>query len=153
MPSGGNERQRRLALKKVSKEYIDKLIKKNPSLSKRHEEAKYELEQLQQLERLQQLEQLERLQITCDDYREYKYQDGDIVYLDPPYENTNGYGDNVFNHDEFYNWCASRDYQVWFSSYKISDKRFKMVWARRLRGLMNGAQSVIYNYECLYTNK
>ena len=112
-----------------------------------------QLERLQQLEQLERLERLERLEINCGDYHNYKYQSGDIVYLDPPYENTYGYNQDDFDHKDFYDWCASRKYQVWFSSYKISDNRFRLVWAKRLRGLAAGSRSDVYNFECLYTNK
>lgn len=131
----GNERSRRMALRKYTQERIDKI--------KRTGNDKW---------RLEQLERLERLEINCGDYHNYKYQSGDIVYLDPPYENTTGYNKNDFDHKDFYDWCASREYQVWFSSYKISDNRFRLVWAKRLRGLAAGAKDV-YNFECLYTNK
>lgn len=121
-----------------------------------------QLQQLQQLERLERLEQLEQLQrlerlqkpieFTNKSYAEYEYQQGDIVYLDPPYENTTKYSGG-FNHQEFYDWVFTRPYQVWFSSYKISDKRFKMVWAKMKRSLANGTKTTSYNFECIYTNK
>lgn len=112
------------------------------------------LERLQTLEQLQQLEQLERLAIVQGDYRDYEYKDGDVVYCDPPYEDTAKYNNKSdFNHKEFYDWVATRPYQVYFSSYNnISDKRFKMVWAIGKRSLMAGATKD-YKYECLYTNK
>jgi hypothetical protein len=113
------------------------------------------LQQLEQLERLQQLERLERLEQTivtnCGSYDDYEFQEGDVVYCDPPYEATAEYKGG-FDTQAFYDWVYSRPYQVWFSSYKISDKRFKMVWAKRLRtSLGQGNQAV--NFECLYTNK
>ena len=113
-----------------------------------------ELQQLERLERLQQLERLERLerlQISNISYTDYKYQEGDIVYLDPPYEGTKDYG-NVFDSKQFYDWCISRPYQVWFSSYKISDKRFKLVYAKQHRGILSTTNKTI-NFECLYTKK
>lgn len=114
-------------------------------------------EQLERLERLQQLEQLTRLEkrtIDCVNmsYLDYEYKDGDIVYLDPPYEGTAEYSGG-FNHKKFYDWAISRDYQIWFSSYKnISDNRFKMVYAIRLKSSL-GAGNKAVNYECLYTNR
>lgn len=111
------------------------------------------LQRLQQLERLERLQQLERLQLKCGSYLEYEYKDGDTVYCDPPYELTAGYSDDAFNHKEFYDWVASRDYKVYFSSYNnIADKRFKMIWARNKRSLMAGGVSTVKNYECLYIN-
>lgn len=136
---GDNPKARRLNLKRFKK-YNGRDIQLE------------QLERLQQLQHLCQLERLQQLQITCCDYREYEHQDGDVVYLDPPYENTAGYQKGGFDHTAFYNWCSSRPYQVWFSSYKISDNRFRLVWAKRLRGTMAGAVDN-YNFECLYTNK
>lgn len=114
-------------------------------------------EQLERLERLQQLEQLTRLErrtIDCSNisYLDYEYQDGDVVYLDPPYEGTAEYSGG-FDHKKFYEWAYTRDYPIWFSSYKnISDNRFKMVYAIKLKSTL-GAGNKAVNYECLYTNK
>lgn len=113
-----------------------------------------ELTRLQQLERLQQLQQLERierLQIVNGSYLDYEYQEGDIVYCDPPYEGTAEYTGG-FDSKKFYDWVMSRPYQVWFSSYQISDKRPKMVWAKGKSNLMAGAKGQKQNYECIYTN-
>ena len=99
------------------------------------------------------IQQLEQLEIKCGSYTDYEYRDGDIVYCDPPYEGTAKYSGG-FDHKEFYEWVASRPYQVWFSSYQnISDKRFKMVWAKGKVNLMAGAANQKKNYECIYTNK
>lgn len=120
-------------------------------------QQKEKWEQLERLERLQQLEQLTRLEkraITCtnDSYLDYEYQDGDIVYLDPPYEGTAEYSGG-FDHKKFYDWAANRAYQIWFSSYKnISDTRFKMVYAIKLKSTLGAGNSAV-NYECLYTNR
>lgn len=119
---------------------------------------RFDQEQLQQLERLQRLQQLEqlnrleRLELANMSYLDYQYKEGDIVYCDPPYEGTADYGDS-FNFKEFYNWAYSRPYQVWFSSYRISDKRFKLVYAKRIRGTLAGSDKAVENYEMIYTNK
>lgn len=114
------------------------------------------LNHLQQLERLERLQQLERLNKTIEisniSYDKYEYQEGDIVYLDPPYENTEDYGEK-FDSQKFYDWCYSRPYQVWFSSYKISDKRFKLVFAKELLSTLSATNNNCMNFECLYTNK
>lgn len=82
------------------------------------------------LQNLQRLQNLESLQIKQGSYQDYIYEEGDVVYCDPPYENTVQY-DSPFNHTEFYDWVASRPYQVFFSSYAISDKRFYKVWQQK----------------------
>lgn len=117
---------------------------------------RFDLQQLEQLERLQQLEQLEQFYslnsflFSCGSYAEYQYQDGDIVYCDPPYENTADYG-NTFDHEAFYEWVHTRPYQVWFSSYQ-GVKGFRLVWAKQLRSSLGAGNSSV-NYECLYTNR
>lgn len=117
---------------------------------------KIQLKQIEPLQRIERLQQLERLNKTIEisniSYDKYEYQDGDIVYLDPPYENTEDYGEK-FNSQKFYDWCYSRPYQVWFSSYKISDKRFKLVFAKELRSTLSSINNNCMNFECLYTNK
>lgn len=75
-----------------------------------------DIKQLQHLQRLEHLQELEHLQLpqqlemTCHDYRDYKYQDGDIVYCDIPYEDSTNakidYG-CAFNHKEFYQWAKA----------------------------------------------
>lgn len=118
---------------------------------------RFDLQQLEQLERLQQLERLERLQqleqriqITQGSYTDYEYQDGDIVYCDPPYEGTADYG-NAFDSRAFYEWVATRTYQVWFSSYQ-GIKDFRLVWAKQIRSSLGAGNSSV-NFECLYTNR
>jgi len=71
------------------------------------------------------LERLQQLEFKTGSYLDYIYKDGDIVYCDPPYEGTAEYNKESFNHKEFYDWVASRPFEVFFSSYdNISDKRF-----------------------------
>ena len=92
-----------------------------------------QLQRLQQLERVQQLQQLERLEVTNNDYRAFTDVEGAIIYLDPPYENSDvdGYSDSKkFNHSEFYDWAAemARENIVLLSSYTVSDDRFEEVF-------------------------
>lgn len=111
---------------------------------------RFDIQQLEQLERLQ---QLERLELHCGSYEDYTYQDGDVVYCDPPYEGTSTYGDDRFDHQKFYEWVATRPYQVWFSSYQGLANDFRLVWAKRVRSTLSGTNNNCINYECLYTNK
>ena len=92
-----------------------------------------QLQQLEQLEQLQQLGRLEQLEVTNKDYRAFTDVEGAIIYLDPPYENTNvsGYSDSKqFNHAEFYDWAAemARENIVLLSSYTVTDDRFEEVF-------------------------
>ena len=110
------------------------------------------LQSLQILQRLESLQRLERLEVKQGSYLDYVYEDGDIVYCDPPYEGTGNYDKTDFNHAEFYDWVASRPYKVYFSSYEISDKRFYKVWSEKKRKLMCGACSDNVT-EYLYCNQ
>ena len=117
----------------------------------RKQAKRIDLQQLEQLERLQQLEQLERLQLNTGSYSGYKYKNGDVVYCDPPYENTAKYTSKGFDHKEFYNWVYNADFPVWFSSYEISDRRFVVVNEKKKKSLLNVARKTIT--EKIYTNK
>ena len=94
------------------------------------------------------------LEIHCGSYLDYEYREGDVVYCDPPYENTCEYDPNGFNHKQFYDWVASRPYQVFFSSYQISDTRFKIYdkW-KKIMLFNNSTDTKKYATEILYTNK
>jgi 16S rRNA G966 N2-methylase RsmD len=77
-----------------------------------------------------------------------------IVYCDPPYENTAEYREGGFDHKAFYEWCMTRPYPVYVSSYKVSDPRFRLVKAVNTRSLLAAAYTdkPSYNYENVYWN-
>lgn len=113
-----------------------------------------QLKRLQNIERLQRLQSLEKVEINCGSYLDYQYREGDIVYCDPPYEDTAKYDKDGFNHKQFYDWVASREYPVYFSSYEISDNRFNVVWQTEKQILLNNSKAtkkVVTEY--LYCNK
>lgn len=64
------------------------------------------LERLQHLQHLQHLERLERLVISRRDYRDMYIPESAVVYCDPPYASTTGYGSR-FDHRAFYAWCRA----------------------------------------------
>ena len=84
---------------------------------------------LQQLERLQ---QLDKLKVTNKSYHDFSEVYGAILYLDPPYEETDqGSYINSFNSQEFYDWAfeMAKNNIVIISSYSISDERFEVVYS------------------------
>ena len=99
------------------------------------------LQSLQSLESLERLERLERLEkeapivVSTDDYRNYVYQDGDVVYCDPPYVGTSGYG-REFDHEAFWQWCRTRDFPVYVSEYWAPED-FISIWCKEKRRLFN----------------
>ena len=112
---------------------------------------------LYRLQSLEHLEALNRLEVSNISYSDYEYKAGDVVYCDVPYEQKgkskcDDYGVN-FDSLAFYEWAISRDYQLYFSSYEISDERFykkKIKSVQALIGANTNGQKV---NEYLYSNK
>lgn len=102
------------------------------------------LERLERLERLRHLEHLERLVVSRRDYRELYIPDGAVVYCDPPYASTAGYGSS-FDHQAFYAWCraAGKRHPLFVSEYWTpSDFRCITEYeVRALRGSVTNAQT------------
>lgn len=95
------------------------------------------------------------LEVTNADYKSVPISGAKpIVYCDPPYEGTAEYREGAFDHKAFYDWVASRDYPVYFTSYEITDDRFKRVKAIKTRALLAASQSKEskYNFENIYWN-
>ncbi len=79
-----------------------------------------QLERLEQLEQLERLEQLEQLQITNLSYLDVKINtpiNETIIYLDPPYQNTEKYEKDIC-HDELYEYIKNSPYKIYMSSYE-----------------------------------
>ena len=97
------------------------------------------LERLQSLQSLESLERLEQhdsiIVATSSDYREYVHEEGDVVYCDPPYAGTGGYG-REFDHEAFWQWCRTRDFPVYVSEYHAPED-FISVWSKEKRRLFN----------------
>ena len=107
-----------------------------------------QLGQLQQLEQLQKLERLNEVKATNKHYQEFNEVYGAVMYLDPPYENTNQKSYiNSFDSQEFYDWAvemAKRNVVI-ISSYSISDERFEEVYSfDKARSTLQGGQGGKY---------
>ena len=138
----GDRHERRLkfgpAIVRRLKEIGDvELIERNPLYNSCHvkrpnKSRPVELQRLQSLQSLERLESLERLQSlerpfmkACSmDYQDVPIPDGAVVYCDPPYKGTSGYGNDkkqTFDHERFYEWCLTRDFPVFVSEYQMPD--------------------------------
>ena len=111
---------------------------------------------LERLQALTQLEALQRLEALNIDYRQYEYLDGDVVYCDIPYEQTgkarcDDY-EVIFDSKEFYEWAKTRPYQVFFSSYDISDDSFYKVKVKSVMCLIGSNTNSQKRTEYLYSN-
>lgn len=98
------------------------------------------------LQRLQRLQRLQLPDLSRASYENVPHLDGDVVYCDPPYADSNceGYAANptdgrraasVFSSGRFAAWAASRDYPV-FVSERICPQGFKPVAIRDKHSLM-----------------
>lgn len=66
------------------------------------------------------------------DYKKLTIPPNSLIYCDPPYINTTGYGFE-FDHDEFYDWCRQKvdeDHLVFVSEYE-APKDFECVWSKK----------------------
>ncbi len=133
---------------KMAKEIVDK--EKDFETYKRTETYKSFKSpvRLQQLERLNQVLLLKkhmsgRNVVTKNlDYKCFSNVKNAVIYLDPPYENTEqeAYRKTI-DYYEFYNWCVymSKNNIVLLSSYEVSDDRFECVYEfKNARSTMAG---------------
>lgn len=75
------------------------------------------------------LQRLERLETRRGDYTRCPLPEGCIVYCDPPYKGTAGYG-TAFDHEAFYSWAEQCPRPVIISEYAMPENRFACVWER-----------------------
>ena len=109
------------------------------------------LQGLQGLERLQALKGISGLQVSNIDYRDYKHESGDIVYCDIPYNTGAEHYGIDFDHDAFYEWVRSRDYQVYFSEYGAPDD-FYRVKVHTIQQRIGADTNRTYTTEYLFSN-
>lgn len=103
------------------------------------------LESQQRLQRLQRLDSLQRLQgleTTFKDYRRLEIEPDSVIYCDPPYKGTAGYGDKgtetaAFDHGDFYRWCLGQEGLVIISEYGMPKADFACVGAVRKASLLS----------------
>ena len=113
------------------------------------------MQSLQSLESLERLERLESQNVqivaSSDDYRNYVYQDGDVVYCDPPYANTSKYTVD-FDNEGFWQWCRTRNFPVYISEYRAPED-FISVWSKEKRVLFNSSNLTANTIEHLFLHK
>ena len=122
------------------------------------------LDRLERLESLQSLESLERLErlndirqdsfitATNSDYWEYTHEKGDVVYCDPPYNNTNQYKVGGFDSVIFWDWCRTRNFPVYVSEYQAPDD-FVSIFTKEKRSLFNHKNNSAIKVEHLFLHK
>ena len=140
----------------LSDEFVEHLILE-PCINQRrmalNREAgrNFELQQLEQLQQLERLERLERLEVCASSYQDVNIPDDCIIYCDPPYFGTAGYDKNLFNHDEFWQWCRDQKHSVFVSEY-TAPSDFIVVAEIMHRSTLSGSSNTKNSVENLYWN-
>ena len=95
---------------------------------------------LENLERLERLQNLERLEVIQANYWEVEIDDDSVIYLDPPYANTNGYGAKKvsdFDSERLYDWIECLRNPVYISEYEMPEDRFDCIWELKTMSYIN----------------
>jgi len=129
-----NQKERRLFLRGYVKKNTDKKNDRG-------------LEQLQQLQQLQRLEQLQQHSITftCKNYWEFEFEPNSIIYCDPPYINTTGYGKQIFDFNRFDLWVdemKNKNIRVYISEYTNHNNAWREVASFNKASLMSNYLAV-----------
>lgn len=90
------------------------------------------------------------IELHSTDYKALDIPARSLIYCDPPYASTTGYGFE-FNHDEFYSWCrdkVAQGHYLFVSEYSMPGD-FELVWAQDVPVTL-GKDHVLTKTECLY---
>ena len=78
---------------------------------------------------LKQSPKIQTVEFVCASYNDYNPVNS-LVYCDPPYQGATKYKTDIFNHEEFFEWCRDTSKNgnlVYVSEYSAPDD-FKCVW-------------------------
>ena len=96
----------------------DKLIRLETLESLEQLQSLQRLERIQGLDCLLEMHILEGLDISGKSYNEVEILPNSVVYCDPPYIGTKGYGVE-FDHEQFYEWLRNTNFPVYISEYTM----------------------------------
>lgn len=90
---------------------------------------------------------------THGDYRDAEIPTGStVIYCDPPYKDTGGYGIE-FDFDEFRSWAAAYPHQLFVSEYSMPTDAFVSVWETVKQVTYAAQTNSLYRTEHLYTQR
>lgn len=71
------------------------------------------------------------VEFICSDYREVELPKDCVIYADPPYNNTTGYGKEKFNSEEFWKYARNTSKEhLMFVSEQTAPDDFVSIWER-----------------------
>lgn len=125
--------------KRVDLEHLERLVRLES------------LERLVHLESLERLASLERLVVFRRDYRDLYLSPGAVVYCDPPYASTFGYG-SAFDHKAFYSWCRAvgKRHPLFVSEYRMPSD-FRCVSEFEVHALAGSSTNAQTRVEKIFT--
>lgn len=94
---------------------------------------------------------LNDVELYACDYKSLSIPNRCLIYCDPPYANTAGYGFE-FNHTEFYDWCRDRvkeDHLVFVSEYSMPQD-FEEIWSAEVNVSARADSNTLKKTERLY---
>jgi hypothetical protein len=95
-----------------------------------HVRSLIQIQHLERLERIQTLSNIKsqkhKVTFSSLSYDQVTIKPNSIIYCDPPYVNTGGYG-IAFDHKKFYEWVYYNPHPVFFSEYQ-APKQFKTAY-------------------------
>jgi len=95
--------------------------------------------------------QIKDIELFSCDYNSLNIPSRSLIYCDPPYANTGGYGFE-FDHDEFYQWCRDRvadGHYLFVSEYNMPSD-FQEVWSRETDVTLSPNNNSLKKVERLY---
>lgn len=94
---------------------------------------------------------IQNMSLHSCDYADLAMPERSLIYCDPPYRNTAGYGFE-FNHDEFDDWCRDRvkeGHYVFVSEYTMPDD-FELAWSKEVKVTLNSKDNNMTKTEKLF---
>ena len=95
---------------------------------------------------------MSELCVSIGDYRDLEILPDSIIYCDPPYKGTAGYGLN-FDYESFYDWCEKQTAIVVISEYWITEDRFVCIASRKRKSTFSATNNALEREEKLFVPK
>lgn len=85
-----------------------------------------------------QAERIKNIDFVCTDFMDFNFNANSVVYFDPPYKGTTGYGLS-FDYHAFYNKCRALKAEgchVFVSEYNMPDD-FSIIWEKKVKSSLS----------------
>jgi DNA adenine methylase len=96
---------------------------------------------------------IQDVRFKCQDYRDCQFENGCLIYCDPPYVCVTDYSCGQFNNDEFWNWVRKQQHIIIISEYNAPDD-FEVIWQQPITtGVKDKTGHGIHRIEKLFKLK